>query len=181
MKAQEKKMESQAKAEETLSGTKRFLQQFGRSYDELKSSYPEIGDVGYTGWATRNWAKVATALDEHPETKAFQVELKPLANQMARDIEGGRVTDQDRQVYADSFANTLANPDKTNIRLVANSLLKMKDKGGNIASVLGELYSSDVDIMQQVATEVLKDSPELKQQILMQVYQNNPDRFEVVK
>jgi hypothetical protein len=167
-------------AQKNLSGTGRFLEQFGRSYNELKTAYPEIGDVGFTGWATRKGASIANALDSLPETKAFQVELQPLANQMARDVEGGRVTDQDRKVYADAFANTLKNPSQTNIRLVANKLLTLKDRGGDISKVLSELYSSDIDIMQNISKEVLKSSPELKQKILMQVYQNNPNRFEVV-
>lgn len=164
----------------TLVGTKRFLEQFGRSYNELKTAYPEIGDVGYTGWATRGLAGLQTSLDKFPETKAFQVELQPLANQMARDVEGGRITDQDRKIYADAFANTLKNPSKTNVRLVSNSLLKLKDKGGDISKVVGELYSSDIDILQNISKEVIKSSPDIKKEALLQVYQNNPDRFEVV-
>jgi hypothetical protein len=168
-------------AQKNLSGTGRFLEQFGRSYNELKTAYPEIGDVGFTGWATRGMGKVATALDNFPETKAFRVEKAPLANQMARDVEGGRVTDQDRKIYADSFADVLEHPTQTNIRLVSNKLLGLKDKGGNILNHVAELYSSDIDIMQNIALETLKSSPDIKKEVLMRVYQNNPDRFEVVK
>lgn len=169
-----------SEAEKTLSGTGMFLKQFGRSYNELKNKFPEIGDIGYTGWMTRKGAGVENYFDNLPETKAFEVEKKPLANQMARDIEGGRVTDQDRQIYADSFADTLTHPTATNIRLSANSLIKLHKKGGDISGVLGELSSSGIDIMDSIVAEVLKDVPELKQKVLMKAYQSNPDRFEVV-
>jgi hypothetical protein len=157
-KAADKRAEDQYSQEKQLSGTGRFLQQFGRSWEELKGAYgKEIGDKGYSGWAPRGLAKVNTALDNHPETKAFLQELEPIANQMARDIEGGKITDKDRDIYAKSFANTVKNPSATNVRLASNNLLKMRDKGGNIESVLNELRSSDIDIMQSIALEVDKD------------------------
>jgi hypothetical protein len=157
-KAADKRAEDQYSQEKQLSGTGRFLQQFGRSWEELKGAYgKEIGDKGYSGWATRGLAKVNTALDNHPETKAFLQELEPIANQMARDIEGGKITDKDRDIYAKSFANTVKNPSETNVRLASNNLLKMRDKGGNIESVLNELRNSDIDIMQSIALEVDKD------------------------
>jgi hypothetical protein len=167
-------------AQKTISGTRRFLEQFGRSYNELKNYDPEFDKLGYEGWMSRKGASINNYFDVLPETKAFQVELKPLANQMARDVEGGRVTDQDRQIYADAFANTLQHPSETNIRLSSNALIKLKDKGGNINTVVSELYSSDMPIMQKIASEVLKSYPELRKDILLQVYQNNPNRFEVV-
>jgi hypothetical protein len=157
-KAADKRAEDQYSQEKQLSGTGRFLQQFGRSWEELKGAYgKEIGEKGYSGWATRGLAKVNTALDNHPETKAFLQELEPIANQMARDIEGGKITDKDRDIYAKSFANTVKNPSATNVRLASNNLLKMRDKGGNIESVLNELRNSDIDIMQSIALEVDKD------------------------
>jgi hypothetical protein len=167
--------------EKTVSSTDMFLSQFGRSYNELKTNYPEIGEVGFTGWATRKGASIDNALDGLPETKAFQVELQPLANGMAREIEGGRVTDNDRKIYADAFANTLKHPSQTNIRLASNSLINLKNKGGDVTNILSKLYASDVDLFPKIAAEVLKDDPKLRKQIMMEVYKNNPDRFEVVE
>ncbi len=164
-------------AEKGLSGTETFLKQFERSYNELKTKYPEFGDTGFIGFMTRQGASIATALDSLPETKAFQVELKPLANQMARDIEGGRVTDQDRQIYADSFANTLRHPNTTNIRLVSNKLIDMSNKGADISKVLVYLSKSNTDIIQSIVDNVIKEKPELA----AIVFQANPDAWEVVK
>lgn len=171
----EKNIENSMATQSTITGTKRFMQQFGKSYSELKNMFPEIGDAGYTGWATRKGAKISNYFDNLPETKAFQVELLPLANQMARDIEGGKITDQDRKIYADSFANTLNNPSATNVRLTANKLIGLKDKGGNITSVVKELYNSDIDFMQNVANEVLKEYPDMMGEVL-----DIPDGYEVV-
>jgi len=168
---------SSTAAQKSLSGTDNFLKQFDRSYNELLKANPEIGDVGLTGFMTRKGASIQNSLDMYPETKAFMVELKPLANQMARDIEGGRVTDQDRQIYADSFANTLQHPSATNIRLVSNKLLDMKNKGANIEKVLVSLSKSNTDVMQSIVDEVLKESPELASA----VFQANPDAWEVSK
>lgn len=156
-KAADKRAEDQYSQEKSLSGTGMFLEQFGRSYKELKAAYPEIGDKGYGGWATRGLAKVNTALDNHPETKAFLQELEPLANQMARDIEGGKITDKDREIYAKSFANTVQNPSATNKRLIANQLIKHRNSGSDISKVVNELRNSDIDIMQEIATEIDKD------------------------
>jgi len=156
-KAADKRAEDAYSQEKTLSGTGMFLEQFGRSYKELKDAYPEIGDKGYSGWATRGSAKVNTALDQHPETKAFLQELEPLANQMARDIEGGKITDKDREIYAKSFANTVQNPSQTNKRLISNQLIKHRNNGSDISKVVNELRNSDIDIMQEIATEIDKD------------------------
>ena len=156
-KAADKRAEDAYSQEKSLSGTGMFLEQFGRSYKELKEAYPEIGDKGYGGWATRGLAKVNTALDQHPETKAFLQELEPLANQMARDIEGGKITDKDREIYAKSFASTVQNPSATNKRLISNQLIKHRNNGSDISKVVNELRNSGIDIMQEIATEIDKD------------------------
>jgi hypothetical protein len=147
---------------EDIEKTGNFVEQFGRSYNELKSSYPNIGDVGFGGLISRISAKVGTKLDQYPETQAFLRELLPLANKMARTIEGGRVTDQDRKVYADSLANTVSNPSSTNIRLVSNKLRQLKDKGGDITDVMRQLKESDIDVLQKIyiQTEYPNYNPE---------------------
>jgi hypothetical protein len=157
LKAESKRKQS---AEATMSGTARFTKQFGRSYNELKTMFPDIGEIGYTGWMTRKGAQIANYFDQLPETKAFTVRLKPIANQMARDVEGGRITDQDRQIYADSFVNALKNPSETNIRLASEALLDLRDKGGDISKVVNELATSEVDIIQKIVLQVLESSPD---------------------
>ena len=173
----EKQGEMRVEAQKGLSNTKLFLDQFGRSYNELKAAYPEIGKEGYGGWATRKKAWLQTSLDKFPETKAFRAELKKLANQTARDVEGGRVTDQDRQVYADSFANVLSHPTQTNVRLVSNGLNALKAKGGDVTSHVKELYNSEIDIMRSIASEVMKSNPD----VALSVLGLDPNRYEVVK
>lgn len=164
-----------------LSETQNFIQQFGRAYDEQLKMFPEIGETGYVGWATRKGGKIANYFDQLPETKAFQVEKLPLANKMARTIEGGRVTDKDREVYANALADSLEHPTETNIRLVSNSLSKLYQKGGDIAQHLAEFNSSNIDIFSKVVASVLKDNPKLKEEVLRRTYLLNPDRFEVVE
>ena len=141
-----------------------FIKQFGRSYEELTKFDPEIGKTGLGGWLKRRGAGIANYFDELPETKAFMVQLQPMANAMARNIEGGRVTDPDRKIYADSFVNALANSTPTNIRLASDALLGLKNKGGNITLILNEMYSAKVPIIMDIATQVLEQSKDLKVQ-----------------
>jgi len=177
-KRREELQKGQIAAEQNLTNTQRFMQQYGRSWSELKAAYPEIGDTGFIGKSTRKYARLETeALDKFPETKAFLAELKPLANQMARDVEGGRVTDQDRKIYADAFSNTVENASPTNIRLTANALVKMADKGADISKVVNELAISDLEIFRQIAVEVYKAYPDLQ----IKALGYDPDRYERVK
>lgn len=164
-----------------MSETQNFISQFGRAYQEQVKAFPEIGEEGYVGWATRKGGQIANYFDQLPETKAFQVEKLPLANKMARTIEGGRVTDKDREVYANSFADSLEHPTSTNIRLVSNNLLKLHQKGGDITQHLAELNSSEIDIFPKIVAEVLKAEPKLKEEVLRKTYQLNPQRFEAVE
>jgi len=152
-----------------------FFKQFGRSYSELNKYDPNIGKVGIEGWARRKKGSIANYLDELPETKAFQAELLPKANAMARNIEGGRITDQDREIYANSFANALKHSTQTNVRLASNSLLELKRKGGDITPVLKEMYEADVPVIKDIVNNVLKDSPELKNSIF-----GVPEGWEIV-
>lgn len=175
-----KQTEGKMATQVAVSKQSRFLKQFGRSYNELKEQYPEIGKKGFSGWATRKGAWISEKFDNLPETSAFLKRMKPMANEQARIIEGGRVTDQDRQVYADAMANVVASPSQTNIRIVSEDLLSLLDKGGNekggITQVVGELLNSDIDIMQQIALEVLKDSPDIATKLGI-----NPDEWELMQ
>ena len=168
-KAEEKSASDTATAEKTSQGTYRFMQQFDRSIKELRAFDPEFDKVGAGGWLSRKQALIGEKLDELPETSALKIQVLPMANAMAREIEGGRVTDQDRKIYADSFANGVNNPNVTNMRLMSQSLIGLLDKGGNengkITSQLQQLAKSDTDMFKGVIMQVLEDYPELASQI----------------
>ena len=141
-----------------------FVKQFERSYDELISEHPSIGNIGIKGFGTRLLGEIKEKTGYFPETSAFLRELKPMANQMARTIEGGRVTDQDRKIYADSFANVLGAPSATNSRLMANTLVSAYNKGGNISTILKLFSESDNVILQDVLNKVNQEIPQLDSQ-----------------
>jgi len=162
-------------AENTSAGTNRFMQQFQRSYDELKAFDPEVDKVGVGGYLSRTGAKIAEHLDELPETKALKIQVLPLANGMAREIEGGRVTDSDRKIYADSFASAINFPTVTNVRNMSTQLIGLIDKGGNengkISNQLRELAKSDSDIFKRVIAQVLTEYPDMAKDIYGEDYE----------
>jgi hypothetical protein len=135
-----------------------FQKQFSRSYKELTDKYPDIGEKGWESAMLRFKVRnIDVPLDELPETKAFVTELQPRANQQARTIEGGRVTDNDRKIYADAYPNAILHPTGTNIRLMSNKLLDMDAKGGNIGMVMKDLLTSPVPIDKKIALQVLEE------------------------
>lgn len=141
----------------------RFVQQFERSYDELEKKFGKtFDDSSLWGAGQRLIGQAENAAGALPETKAFLTELEPQANQMARDVEGGKITDADRNIYAKSFANTLKHPTETNIRLVSNQLISMADKGGDISKNIIALSQSKNAVLKGVAREVAKEYPEYK-------------------
>lgn len=141
----------------------RFVQQFERSYDELNKKLGEsFDDPTLIGSAKRFLGEGGKFFGTLPETKAFSTELKPMANQMARDVEGGKITDADREIYADAFANTLKHPSETNIRLVSNQLVGLADKGGDISKNMVALSQSKNPVLKGVVSEVVKEYPEYK-------------------
>jgi len=174
-KAEEKAASDTATAEKTSKGTYRFMQQFDRSISELRKFDPEFDKVGASGWLSRKQAMLAEKLDELPETKALGIQVQPMANGMAREIEGGRVTDQDRKIYADSFANGILNPGPTNMRLLSQSIIGLLDKGGNengkITNQLQMLAKSDTNLFKGVIAQVLMEYPELAKQIYGEDYE----------
>lgn len=155
----EKKMKEDVYAtQKQTTGQSLFQKSFSRSYSELTKKYPEIGEVGMSGWLNRFHARnIGVPFDLLPETKAFVAELKPRANQQARDVEGGRVTDPDRKIYADAYPNAIMNPSITNIRLASDALLGMDAKGGNISKVMTQLLTSEVDIDNKIAMQILEE------------------------
>lgn len=168
-KLEEKKAEKGQSSENNSTGTYRFLQQFQRSYDELKKFDPEVDKQGIGGYASRFGAKIAEHLDELPETSALKIQVLPMANGMAREIEGGRVTDNDRKIYADSFANALNHPIKSNIRLMSQALIGLIDKGGDengsISKQLKKLSGTNSDIFNSVVSQIITEFPEMAKKI----------------
>jgi len=151
-KAQAKDLESARKG---ARGTQRFLTQFENSQKELQNVFPDFGKLGFGGKVQRFQASVLEKLDKFPETSVLVRESKKVANQTARDIEGGRVTDQDRAVYAEALANTLRTPSDTNVRLASNELLRLSDLGGRINDVIVQFANSDVEIMREIAKQTV--------------------------
>jgi len=166
--AQEKEKKSLV-AEETSKGTYRFLQQFNRSYEELKAFDPEVDAIGVGGFLTRKTAKLAEFLDELPETKTLKTEVLPMANEIAREVEGGKVTDQDRKIYADRFASAINFPTKTNVRLMSNQIINLIDKGGDkngaITNQLKQLVSTKSDIFNSVVEQVIIEFPDMAKKL----------------
>ena len=156
-------------AEKGSLGTFRFLQQFGRSFEELKKFDPDIDKAGFGGFLIRKKGQIAEAFDELPETSALKIRILPMANAMAREIEGGRVTDSDRQIYADSFANALNEPSITNIRLASSSLIDLIDKGGNergaVTKQLKMLAENGTDIFTSIVAQVVIEFPDMASEI----------------
>lgn len=144
-------------AEKGITGSVRFIQQLERSEKELlDKGFEEFGKVGIEGKAQRLGLSFLEKLDELPETSTLVTESLVIANQTARDIEGGRVTDDDRKIYADALANTLKRPSSENIRLTSNSLIRLADKGGNLKPVLEAFADSESQLIQSILIQTLE-------------------------
>jgi hypothetical protein len=120
-----------------------FIKGFESTEKELVNVVgPEVLETGIGGKAARGIASVFKEVDLLPKTSAFVANIKVNANKMARTVEGGRVTDKDRQVYADALANSLTNPSKENTELVVTSLRQLKSMGGDISQQVQALFNS---------------------------------------
>lgn len=148
-------------AEQTASSLGLYLDQYKRSYEELKKFDPGIDKEGTSAWFSRRGGDIANYFDNLPETAALKSMAAPFAQEVATMIEG-RATDQDRDIQRKAFADVLQGPSTKNIRLASNSLINLYRKGAKIDKVLNTLESSDVDIMNKIAKEVYKSHPELK-------------------
>ncbi len=170
-----KNREKVQQSENIAVSTKRFMQQFERSHNELRAFDKDFDKDGMGGFLTRKTALIAEKLDELPETKALKIQVLPLAQGIASEIEGGRVTDQDRKIQADKFANAISFPTTTNVRLMANGYLELIDKGGNengkITAQLKEFARSDSDIFKRVIAQVLIEEPEMAKEIYGEDYE----------
>ena len=158
-KAQEKLMKDKAGAEASLEGTRDFIRSFSESRKEIiDSGFKNVGKANMTGLGERFGAGVVEKTGTLPKTTKFINRLKVIANQTAREVEGGRITDQDRKVYADAMANAVKFPDETNIGLVSDALKDLKNKGGNIDPILQEFESSGVDLFKAIVEETRRVS-----------------------
>lgn len=153
IKAAEEETVTEKKVSKALKGTERFIKGFSDSFAELEEKFPNIGQSGPEGLIERTGASLLEKTGQLPKTTAFLNRVDVLANQQARDVEGGRVTDKDREVYSDAMANAVKFPSETNVILVAEALRDMQDKGGNIDGIINEFAASNVDILNQIASQ----------------------------
>jgi len=171
-KAQEKAQKDLMAAQLQAQGTYRFMQTFDRSIAELRKDNPDIDKSGASGAISRIVASGKEKLSMYPETSAMLIRIQPMANKMARDIEGGKITDQDRQIYADSFANTLRNPSETNARLMSDSIINIIDSGStNIFAQLKQFAQSSDPIFRTVIKQVLEQFPDKAKDIYGEDYE----------
>ena len=70
-------------AKKEASSSRRFVQQFDRSYQELKRANPHFDEPTFSAGMSRLGLGIKTAFRLMPETRALQIRIQPLANQMA--------------------------------------------------------------------------------------------------
>ena len=161
IKAAEEKAVAEKKTTEALKGTRRMIESFSESREELQELFPNIGESNIEGLIERTGAGLFEKTGQLPKTTAFRNRLSVIANQQARDIEGGRVTDKDREVYANAMVDAMKFPDESNIVLASEALRDMQDKGANIDPVLDEFDNSPIDLLRNISANV---RPSLEQE-----------------
>lgn len=104
------KAEGLKKANSAESVGKKIGLMFDQSFElrkELESKYPEINRPDMAGRASRIFLDVQNKiLQNEPKLQAYQTQLRATAVKLARDVEGGRVTNQDME----NMLLTLQNP-----------------------------------------------------------------------
>ena len=154
------KAKEKAGAEKSARSQSRFIQRFSESFGEVQAALPKSGESSVAGLVQRVAAGAGANTGLLPKTQAFLRQAKKLANEQARNVEGGRITDQDRSVYAEAMASAVSAPTETNVRLVADSILDMHDKEANIEPLLNDLISADNELLNSIASEVFRYLPE---------------------
>jgi len=143
-----------SRTEKSLPGVRRFFRSFQESIEELEEAgFGSIQDATIEGSLQRVGATIQEKTGTLPKTEAFQSGLQVAANAQARLVEGGRVTDADRAIYAKALVSAIGRSSEANIRLAVEKLLSMKDKGGNIEPLLEEYRNSGIDLFEQIASE----------------------------
>lgn len=152
-------------AQKSAPNTVRQIRLYVESLNELRAKIPAIEEEGLTGFAARAEAAVRTSIDEFPITRALNIRAEIIANQTARDVEGGRVTDADRKIYAMGLANAMKEPTVTNAALAAGQLSDLMLKGGNetgsITNVLIQYAYSGEKVFELITNRILENYPEL--------------------
>jgi len=147
-----KEKEKQA---EFTADTISFIQGFEVAEQEIIDVIgPEVLETGPGGLIARGIGSLAKAADLLPKSSAFVKNILVNANKMARTIEGGRVTDGDRQIYADALANSLENPSEENTELIVSSLRNMKNKGGDISLQVNALLRSSSNTLSAAGLQI---------------------------
>lgn len=155
-----KQIEDKETTEKSTQSSSLFMRRFAESHGEVNEKFPGAGEATFKGKAKR-WAAAISAeqLGTLPKTEAFLKRMKPIANAQARMVEGGRVTDQDRQVYAEAMVNAVTAPDESNIILAADAIVEFHNKGANIKPLLDDLTSQDIPITNEIVKEILRLVP----------------------
>ena len=118
--------------------------------------------TGPGGKLVRGLGSIANSIDLLPKSSAFISNIEVSANQMARTIEGGRVTDQDRAIYSKSLANSLTNPSAENTELLVISLRNLRNKGGDISQQVKTLLRSKSKTLSEVGRRLSSKEDILK-------------------
>ena len=122
-------VEKQVQFKESQNAFDSFVTQFERAEQEIVGKLgPKALQSGMLGASVRIGGKGLEMMNQLPITTAFNAQMKATANQMARNVEGGRVTDQDRTVYANILVNALNGSSTTNSELLAVQLMNMDAK-----------------------------------------------------
>src|SRR3990167_8877073 len=145
------KFEQEERQEQSKTDINSFIEGFEIAEQEIVDVMgPEALQTGPGGKLVRGLGSIANSIDLLPKSSAFIRNIEVSANQMARTIEGGRVTDQDRAIYSQSLANSLTNPSAENTELLVISLRNLRNKGGNISQQVKTLLRSKSKTLSEV-------------------------------
>lgn len=141
--------ENRDKEEDATTGLSKFKRMYDYA-DALRDSMAvKYGDAfneaGAGGMLTREYAKFKTRiLQENPQMRAFDKRLSREAYEMARSIEGGKVTDQDVRIVLETLMNPLGasrEEDYWNAKMEVESWIDKGAKGEVVDDLLREINS----------------------------------------
>lgn len=158
-KAEGEKAEKSVKSSQVVARQDRMVRTFVNSFQELQEQFPDIGETSFSGFVSRLTAQGAEKLGMTPDTTRYLNRVEVAANKQAREIEGGRVTDQDRQIYVKAMQNAAKFPTSTNIGLAADSLIDIYqdyDNTNDIIGIVSSYISSPIDVLQNIGLEAVK-------------------------
>lgn len=156
--ASKEKGEKAAKATQAAARQDRVVKAFLRSTNELEKLFPEVGESTLEGFFSRVGAQGAEKLGLVPETTRAVKRLLVAANKQAREVEGGRVTDEDRKIYSEAMANALGAPTSSNIGLAADSLIDLYEEYDNsqdFLNIMKSYFTSEVPLLNKIGMEAI--------------------------